>query len=153
MKEKRSVPQPRLRNLTSGSPLHVERAGLASFMFAFLHPRDAKAATVSADNLTLTRTFGFGENPLSGDRDVRDSYRVVLERHANPCRLRGSRGIGAVAARHTGVRRRTGKSKGRLVAKNAGYTRRDTPFRRQSLGSACGPTQVHDPQRLFRPRT
>ena len=58
------MPQPLVRNLTPGSPLHVERAGLASFLFAFLHPGNAKAATVSADILVLTRTVGSMEIPL-----------------------------------------------------------------------------------------
>ena len=63
MRGKRPCP-PHGRHLTLGSPLQVGRTGLASFVFALLHPGDAKAATVSADILTLTRTFGSVEIPF-----------------------------------------------------------------------------------------
>ena len=56
--------RPNGRHLTPGSPLRVGRTGLASFVFALLHPGGAKAATVSADILTLTRTFGSMEIPF-----------------------------------------------------------------------------------------
>ena len=46
------------RNLTPGGYLRVGRTGLASFVFTLLHPRHAKAATVGADILILTRTSG-----------------------------------------------------------------------------------------------
>ena len=51
-------------DLTSWSSLHVGRTGLASFVFALLHRGGAKAATVSADILTLRRTFGSLEIPF-----------------------------------------------------------------------------------------
>ena len=36
-----------------GTSVHVKRAGIASFIYAFLHPGDAKAATVKGDILEL----------------------------------------------------------------------------------------------------
>ena len=36
-----------------GTSVHVKRAGIASFIFWFLHPGDAKAATVKGDTLEL----------------------------------------------------------------------------------------------------
>ena len=56
--------QPHGRNLTPRSSLHVGRTGLASFLFALLHPGGAKAATVNADILTLTRATGSMEIPF-----------------------------------------------------------------------------------------
>ena len=41
--------------------MHVKRAGIASFIFAFLHPGDAKAATVNGDILEMEHTFGSKE--------------------------------------------------------------------------------------------
>ena len=58
------MPQLRIRNLAPGRPLQVGRTGLASFVFALLHPGDAKAATVSADILTLTHASGSTEIPF-----------------------------------------------------------------------------------------
>ena len=58
------MPQLRVRNLAPGRPLQVGRTGLASFVFALLHPGDAKAATVSADILTLTHASGSTETPF-----------------------------------------------------------------------------------------
>ncbi len=48
----------------SATRLRVERTGLASFLFAFLRPRDAKAARVNARVLRLTYRFRFAEIPL-----------------------------------------------------------------------------------------
>ena len=56
--------QPHGRDSTSGSPLYVGRTGLASFVFALFHPRHAKAARVSTDSLTLTRSFGLAKIPF-----------------------------------------------------------------------------------------
>lgn len=42
----------------------VRRTGIAAFIFAFLRPRDAKAASVGAGILTLTRADGALEVPL-----------------------------------------------------------------------------------------
>ena len=44
--------------------MHIRRAKIASFIFALLHPGDVKAATLNADILTLTHTFGSKEIPL-----------------------------------------------------------------------------------------
>ncbi len=52
------------RHLTPGRPLQVGRTGRASFVFALLHPGGAKAAALSSDILTLTRTFGSVEIPF-----------------------------------------------------------------------------------------
>ena len=49
--------QPHSRNLSSRGSLHVVRTGLASFVFAFLHPRDAKVATLNAETLILKSAF------------------------------------------------------------------------------------------------
>ena len=52
------------RNSTPEDALHVGRTGLASFVFGLLHPRDAKAASVSADILTLARPLRSVEIPF-----------------------------------------------------------------------------------------
>ena len=44
--------------------MHVKRAGIASFIFTFLHPGDAKAATVNGDILEMEHTFGSKEIPV-----------------------------------------------------------------------------------------
>ena len=44
--------------------MHVKRARIVSIMFAFLHPGDAKAATLNRDILILTHTFGSKEIPI-----------------------------------------------------------------------------------------
>ena len=44
--------------------LAVRRSALASFLFALIRPRDAKAAAVDADVLTLTLLFGSKEIPF-----------------------------------------------------------------------------------------
>ena len=44
--------------------MHVKRAGIASFFFAFLHPGDAKAATVKGDTLELRYRSGSKEIPI-----------------------------------------------------------------------------------------
>ena len=45
-------------------PLEVKRTGLASFLFTFLRPGDAKAATVDVDVLTLTLPTGARTIPI-----------------------------------------------------------------------------------------
>ena len=44
--------------------MHVKRAGIASFIFALLHPGDAKAATVNGDILELRYRSGSKEIPV-----------------------------------------------------------------------------------------
>ena len=44
--------------------MHIRRTRIASFIFAFLHPGDAKAATVNGDILELEQTFGSKEIPV-----------------------------------------------------------------------------------------
>lgn len=44
--------------------MHVKRAGIASFIFALLHPGDAKAATVNGDLLKLRYRSGSKEIPV-----------------------------------------------------------------------------------------
>ena len=44
--------------------MHVKRAGIASFIFALLHPGDAKAAKVNGDILELRYRFGSKEIPV-----------------------------------------------------------------------------------------
>ena len=46
------------RTLEPALPFEVGRTGLASFLLPLLRPRDAKAAIVDADVLTLVRPFG-----------------------------------------------------------------------------------------------
>ena len=41
--------------------MQVKRAGIASFLFAFLHPRDARAVTINDDILELRYMFGSEE--------------------------------------------------------------------------------------------
>ena len=47
-----------------GTSVHVKRAGMASFIFAFLHPGDAKAATVNENILELRYGFKSKEIPV-----------------------------------------------------------------------------------------
>ena len=57
------MPRPMEHLITDPRP-QVRRTGIAAFIFAFLRPRDAKAAAVDADRLTLTRAGGTLEIPL-----------------------------------------------------------------------------------------
>lgn len=49
---------------TIETSVHVKRAGIASFIFALLHPGDAKAATVNGDLLKLRYRSGSKEIPV-----------------------------------------------------------------------------------------
>ena len=123
--------------------MHVRRARIASFIFAFLHPGDARAATVNGDILELRHMVRVDENSPSGDRDSRDSDWVVLEWYSNPIFIRGSYHIGAVPTRRKDVQQRTGECESRLVAKIPYRTHRVTPFRIQPFGTVCRSIQVH----------
>ena len=145
------MPQLRVRNLAPGRPLQVGRTGLASFVFALLHPGDAKAATVSADILTLTHASGSTETPFgeieavevaagwfwSGMRICFASREVMVSGLSRP---NAQVLADALESGRVGWWRRT-----------LGRTRRGTPFCRQPLGAACRPTQIHSSQRFFRP--
>ena len=52
------------RTLEPALPFEVGRTGLASFLLPLLRPRDAKAAIVDADVLTLVRPFGTRTIPI-----------------------------------------------------------------------------------------
>ncbi len=58
------MPRPMGHHLIRDPLLQVRRTGITGFIFALLRPRDAKAASVDADTLTLTRAGGSLEIPL-----------------------------------------------------------------------------------------
>ena len=108
--------------------LRVGRTGLASFLFAVLRPKDARAAAVNTNALRLTHGSRYTKIPLG---DI-VAAKVKTGWHWCGIRFRHAAGEAFVSGlsrdRRQGVRGGVGDRQSPLVAPGAGGTDRDTPF-------------------------